>query len=136
MTDVRASPQPVIVNVRCQPRPLGAVVCSATFRDSGSFVVRASPPVDGVAGQGDGEAAHRHADRAGIDGEAHRRRRDPVGGGQRRQDRLRREEIDDGQEGGEADDERTKRKARGMRVPRHRGRFDRRGKVGHGSALR
>ena len=32
MTDARASPQPVIVNVRCQPRPLGAVVCSATSR--------------------------------------------------------------------------------------------------------
>ena len=41
MTDARASPQPVIVNVRCQPRPLGAVVCSATSGDSRSFVVRA-----------------------------------------------------------------------------------------------
>ena len=52
MTDARASPQPVIVNVRCQPRPLGAVVCSATSRGSRSFVVRASPPVDGACVSG------------------------------------------------------------------------------------
>ncbi|MHC2369396.1 hypothetical protein ACVIQT_004044 [Bradyrhizobium diazoefficiens] len=96
----------------------------------------AGPPVDMRAEEADDEASNRHAEGAGVDGKAHRRRRDAVMARQRGQDRLRREEIDDGQEGGEADDERTKRKARGMRVHRHRGRFDRRGKIGHGTALR
>ena len=67
----------------------------------------AAPAIEPAAEQGNGQAADRHADGAGVDGEAHGRRRHPVGGGERRQDGLRREQIDDGEKGGDADRERA-----------------------------
>ena len=56
----------------------------------------AAPPVDPMTEEGDGEARDRHAHRAGVDGEAHRRRRNPIGTRERRQDGLRGEKIDQG----------------------------------------
>ena len=53
----------------------------------------------------DREARDRHAHGAGVDGEAHRCGRHFVGCGKRRQDRLRREQIDHGEKGGQADDD-------------------------------
>ncbi|MGY2934240.1 hypothetical protein ACVWZ6_003842 [Bradyrhizobium sp. GM6.1] len=101
-------------------------------REQGQAEQDAGPPVDVRAEKADDEACDGHAEGAGIDGKAHRRRCDAVMARQRRQDRLRREQVDDSEEGSEADHERAKRESWRMRVHRHRGRFDRRGKIGHG----
>ena len=57
------------------------------------------PPVDPLAEQRGREPRHRHPKRAGIDRHPHGRRRDAIGDGQHRQNRLRREQIHDGEEG-------------------------------------
>ena len=67
----------------------------------------------------DRQAADRHADGAGIDGKTHGRRRHAIGRGERRQDGLRREQIDDGQKGGEADRERAQDTRHGLDSFRH-----------------
>lgn len=79
-------------------------------REQGQAEQDAGPPVDVRAEKADDEACDSHAERAGVDGQAHRGRRDAVAARQRGQDRLCREEIDDRQEGSEADHERAKRK--------------------------
>ena len=60
----------------------------------------------------DDETCDRHADRAGIDRKAHGRRRHAIGAGQGRQNRLGREQVDDREEGGEADDDRAQQRSR------------------------
>ena len=67
----------------------------------------AAPAVDAAAGECHHQRRDRHADRAGVDGEAHRRRRDLVVRRERRQDRLRREQIDQRQERDQTDDDRA-----------------------------
>ena len=67
----------------------------------------AKPPIDRAAEQSDCKATDRHADGAGIDGESHGGGRYAIGSGERRQDGLRREQIDDSQKGGQADRERA-----------------------------
>ena len=80
----------------------------------------AEPPVDMRAEEADDEAGNRHAERAGVDRKAHRRGRYVVMPGQRGQDRLGREQVDDGQEGREADDERAQHHARRVTMHFHR----------------
>ena len=79
----------------------------------------AEPPVDVPAEQADHQAGDRHSHGAGIDGKAHRRRGDVVVPGQRGKDRLRREQIDHGQECGEADDQGSQHHARRTAVHVH-----------------
>ena len=67
----------------------------------------AEPAVDALAEEGDGKSGNRHADGAGIDGKAHGGRRDVIGARQGRKDRLRREQIDDREKGGQADHDRA-----------------------------
>ena len=75
----------------------------------------AGAAVDPPAEVGDHQPRHRHADRAGVDGEAHRGRHDPVGARQRRQDGLGREQVDHGQEGDQADHQVAAEGAGGVR---------------------
>ena len=80
----------------------------------------AEPPVDVRAEEADHEPGDRHAHGAGVDRKAHRRRGDVVMPGQRGQDRLRREQIDHGQERRQADDEGSQHHAGRMTVHFHR----------------
>ena len=89
----------------------------------------AEPAVDMRAQEADNEAGDRHAERAGVDRKAHLGRRHVVMPGQRRKDRLRGEQVDHGQEGREADDERAQHHA--GRGAMH---FHRFGHVGHGAS--
>ena len=82
----------------------GAIASSAVGTVSSARLIDdAEPAIDPVAEEGDGEPGDRHAERAGVDRNAHRRGAHPVGLHQRRQDRLRREQVDDGQEGDQPD---------------------------------
>ena len=86
----------------------GATASSAVGIDKNARLIRMpESAVDALAEQGDHQAGDRHAHGAGIDGKAHRRRRDVVGARQRRKDRLRREQVDDRQKGGQADYDRA-----------------------------
>ena len=67
----------------------------------------AAAAIERAAEQADRKPADRHADRAGVDGKAHGSGRAAIGSSERRQDGLRREQIDDGQKGGQADRERA-----------------------------
>jgi hypothetical protein len=69
----------------------------------------AAPSVDATSDQCHSEARDRHADRACVDRQAHHRRCGAIGTGQGWQDRLRGEQIDDGEEGGQSDQQRTQR---------------------------
>ena len=70
-----------------------------------------TPAIDAPAEVRDRQARDRHAHRARVHRESHRGRRHVVGAGERRQDRLRREEIDHREKRGDADDERTQQRA-------------------------
>ena len=70
-----------------------------------------APAVDAAAEEGHGQTGHGHADRAGVDGEAHGGRHDADSPRQRRQDGLGREQVDHGQKGGQADHERAQQRA-------------------------
>ena len=76
----------------------------------------AAAPVDPAAEEGHQQPGHGHADRAGVDGEAHGGRHDAVGAGQRRQDRLGREQVDHRQEGDQADHQVAPQGAGGVRL--------------------
>jgi hypothetical protein len=65
-------------------------------------------PVDLAAEIADGETRHRHAEGAGIDGKADRRRHDAVMARERRENSLGREKVYDSEEGCQSDDGRTK----------------------------
>ena len=65
----------------------------------------ASPAIDLATEIADGQARKGHTQRAGIDGKAHLRRRHAVMLGERGQDGLRGEQIDDGEKGGQGNDE-------------------------------
>ena len=82
----------------------------------------------------DEQAGDRHADRAGIGGDADLRRRHAIEARERGQDRLGREQIDEGQEADRADGQRTAQRA-GRNMFVHRGRRGR-GEIGHGLPLR
>ena len=74
----------------------------------------AFPAIDLATEIADGQARKGHAQRAGIDGKAHLRRRHAVMLGERGKDGLRGEQIDDGEEGGQRDDEEAESGAGGM----------------------
>ena len=81
----------------------------------------AEPPVDAAAEERDGEAGNRHPERAGVDREGHRGRRDVVGLGQRGKNGLGGEQVDDREECGHADHERTAHDVRSLRTRGHVG---------------
>jgi hypothetical protein len=68
----------------------------------------AEPAIDLPAEDRDAEPCDRHAERAGIDRGAHRRRADAIGPGQGRQNRLRGEQIDHGQKCRQCDNEKAR----------------------------
>ena len=72
----------------------------------------AEPAIDFPAEDRDTEPGDRHAERAGIDRGAHRRRADAVGPRQGRQDRLGGEQIDHRQERGQRDDEEARERVK------------------------
>ena len=80
-------------------------------REQGQAEEDAEPAVDMRAEKADHESGDRHAHGAGIDGKAHRGGRHAVVLRQRRQDRLRREQVDHGEKGRQADDQRAQRRA-------------------------
>ena len=80
----------------------------------------AQPAIDPLGEQGDCEPGHRHAHRAGIDREAHGRRRHVVGPRQRRKDRLRREQVDDREKGRQSDHDRAQQHSGGVAMHFHR----------------
>ncbi len=93
-------------------------------------------PVDLAAEITDGEPRHRHAHGAGIDGKSHRGGADAVMLGERGENGLGGEQVDDGQEGSERDDDEAEDCAAGMRLRLDLRSCDGGGKLVHGGAPR
>ena len=83
----------------------------------------AQAAIDALRKQGNRETGHRHTHCAGIDREAHGRRRHIVGAGERRQDRLRREQVDHREKGRQSDHDRAQQHSGGVAVHVHRRRI-------------
>ncbi len=85
-------------------------------REQSKAYENAAAAVDVAAEQRDAEAGGGHAEGAGIDGEPHRGRRHLVVGGERGEQRLGGEEVDDGEERRQADHGIAADRARGRMV--------------------
>jgi len=86
--------------------------------------------IDALTEERDAESGDRHAHGGGIDRKSHRGGRDAIGAGERGQDRLCGEQVDQREERGQADDERAQQRTGGMVVHVHRC-IDRVRHVGH-----
>jgi len=81
-------------------------------RQQGEADQDAESAVDVLAEHGNDQPRDRHAHRAGVDREAHGRRRDAICTGQGRKNGLRREQIDDREERRQSDHHRAQQDAR------------------------